>query len=345
MDREKRRSRSLWAVALLAALFALSFVLFDRLLFLGLREGVARYMSSAAVQSLHWTPARGQGEGTALILGTSRAEYGFNAEVLSEALGRKVLNEAGPGRYPQFQYHLYRSYQAAFPAPALVLYGVDYFMFEKNSTGLGLVRVDKKGLLEKLRPDGAANPASPVLSRLSWLFRTKPAFDDLAAGFWGFDADGVPAAGGTADLKPASKRKPRIGKGVFVEKPRRWKKRTYVPFPGAEGAFFERLLADLDREGVPTFLVFIPEYIGTYETNSEQSRFKADIGRLASGLKNVRILDFDRPESFDLTERKMFWNGGWGYSNSHLSERGADRFSALLGAAVREALDRRPEDR
>jgi hypothetical protein len=347
MARKRQVPQRLLAAASYVLLFAASFILCDRLLFLGLRQAVAGGLASGAVQDFRWTPALGRGDGTALVLGTSRAQYGFDEAVLSRQLGRVVMNEAGPGRYPQFQYHLYRTFKADFARPKIVLYGLDYFMFEKNSTGLGLVRVDRKSVLSELGPDRAVNPGSIPLSRASWLYRTKPKFEELLTVLWNVrpaaGPDGGPAD--RPDTMSFSKGKPRIGKGVFTRKPARWRKRSYSPFPGREGAFFERLLGELDRDAVPTFLVFIPEYIGTYETNAEQGRFREDIRRLASGFRNVRVLDLDTPQAFDLAERKMFWNGGWGYSNSHLSEPGAARFTALVCRAVRETSEERAKNR
>jgi hypothetical protein len=335
-----------WSVAAWAALFILCFILCDRLLYTGLRFALSRYFGSIALKAVPRAPARGSGKGEALIFGTSRAEQGFNAEVLSALLGYAVRNEAAAGRNAQFHYYYYQSVKNRFPAPKVVIYGLDYFMFEKNSLGLRLVRIDQKTLFARLSPSGAVNPASALLSRVSWLFRMKPQVDELLTDILsssrgagtGVDLDEAAGPEQEPGVQGPGSRLIRFERRVYTQKPRKWKTRPYVPFPGLEGRFFSRLIKELDEAGIPTFLVFLPEYIGTYETNFEQEKFRGDIGRLVSGLKNVRILDFDSPQAFPLAEPSLFWNGGWGYSNSHLNERGASEFSQALGAAVRKSL-------
>lgn len=345
MAPEKKLWRRVAAAAAWAALFVASFVLCDRLVYTGLRQALARHFASTARKDIPRAAAEGSGDGEALIFGTSRAEQGFDGPSLSAALGCAIRNEAGPGRYPQFHYYYYQSIKARFPAPKAVIYGLDYFMFEKNSTGLGLVRTDRKALLASLSPAGAANPGSAWLSRASWLYRMKPKVDELLVDVLdsartNAEDEAVDAAvGGKAAPAGLGPRRPRIGPGVYTQKPRRWKKRAYSPFPGHEGAFLKRLVEELDAARVPTFLVFLPEYIGTYETNFEQERFKGDIGRLAAGLKNVHVLDFDYPGAFALSEPSLFWNGGWGYSNSHLNEPGAREFTRELAKAIRSQLE------
>lgn len=325
---------------------AVSFFLFDRVLSLGLRLGAAQYYASRKAQEFPWRKPAGAGIGQALILGTSRSNFGFDDDVLSAALNKSVYKEARAGGYPQYQYYFYQNYKKAFRPPSLVIYGLDYFIFEKDSSDLNLVRLMENVFWERMDLRRARNPASPWLSRVSWLYRLKPKTDEWLADLW--NSLGKPEEGEENADQGSSPRRllPRIRRGrprgvpreVIVDKPLSWDKRLYTPFPGKEGFFLQRLLKDLDGNGVPVFLVFLPDHIGSNETNFEQEKFKKDIRRLAAGHPQVRVVDFNTPEKFNLKDFALYWNGGWGVTNCHLDDKGARLFSGLLAKEIRKIL-------
>ncbi|MCJ7610635.1 MAG: hypothetical protein MUP19_00100, partial [Candidatus Aminicenantes bacterium] len=122
---------------------------------------------------------------------------------------------------------------------------------------------------------------------------------------------------------------------VIPRKPATWHKTRYAPSPGKEGIYFARLLRELDLDSVPTFLVFIPEYIGAFETNYEHDKFIDDIQQLALPYGFVAVLDFDRLDKFDLKNPDYFGNPlGWGISNCHMVDEGARLFSRLLATEI-----------
>jgi hypothetical protein len=327
-------------------LLAASFIFFDRLLFLALREAAAHFYVSMKTDEFPWLEPEGSGNGQILILGTSRSYYGFDDDVLSSILKAKIYKQAQPGNYPQYNYYFYQKYKTTFPKPRLVIYGLDYFIFERESINLELVRLDNTIQLKKMNPQGVSNPSSPWLSRASWLYRLKPKTDEFIADLWKFDrkpeeAEVHPAASQPGKEKKLElKRKSRRGmpRGAFGPKPRTWPKSFYHSFPGEEGVFLKRLLDELDQDGVPAFLVFIPEYIGSYETNFEQEKFKRDIRQLVTPYEKLRVLDFNNLEKFDLNNSRLFWNGGWGVSNSHLNDKGARLFSRKLAMDMKRIL-------
>jgi len=323
---------------------AVSFFLFDRLLFLALRFGAARTYASLQAQEFPWRKPAGTGTGQILILGTSRSNFGFDDDVLSAALNKSVYKEARAGGYPQYQYYFYQKYKKVFRRPSLVIYGLDYFIFEKDSADLNLVRLKENVFWERMNPRRAVNPASPWLSRVSWLYRLKPKTDEWLADLWNslgrLDEGEVNAARGSSPrtLLPRIRRgRPRgVPREVIVDKPLSWDKRFYTPFPGKEGLFLDRLLGDLDADGVPVFLVFLPDHVGSNETNFEQEKFKDDIRRLAAGHPQARIIDFNTPEKFDLKNFDLFWNGGWGVTNCHLDDKGARLFTGQLAREIKK---------
>ncbi len=347
MPKDERRTRSRLELFLCGLGLAASFVLFDRLIFFGLRAGAARYYETFKADKLPWAGTVGEGEGRILVMGTSRAYRGIDEEILASVLNKKASNEARPGSYPEYNYYFYQNYKKEFGPPSLVIYGLDYFIFEKNSAGMQRVHPEVSSPLVKRDPEDVVNPASPWLSRVSRLYRFKPEIDEFFADFFSsgrLDGDETgspenPETSAKTDLPTHQKRRFKIPRGVTLRRPPQWPKRFYNPFPGKEGPFLVRLLEDLGTDGVPVFLVFIPDYIGSYETNIEQDKFKDDIRRLSKARKNTLVLDFNRPDHFDLGDPRLFWNGGWGISNCHLNPQGAAVFTRKLALDITKALE------
>jgi hypothetical protein len=98
------------------------------------------------------------------------------------------------------------------------------------------------------------------------------------------------------------------------------------------------LLDDLDKDRVWTFLVIIPDHEGTNAVNFEPLKFRQDMERLAGRYARVRVLDLNTPDKFDLADTAMFWDGGWGISNSHLSVKGRLDFTEKLAGEVNRIL-------
>jgi len=189
----------------------------------------------------------------------------------------------------------------------------------------------------------------PWLSRVSWLFRMKPVTDKFLADLTASDEQ--------SPDQESPKRRPKRRLGlqkrrasepevrIVPRRPSSWRKRPYAAAPGKEGLFFVRLLEELDRESVPTFLVILPEYIASFETNFEQDKFRADIARLAAPYKHITIIDLDRPDKFDLEDPELYGDLGWGISNCHMLDKGARLFSRKLAAEVQEIMSARPAGR
>jgi len=327
----------------LGLLLAVSFWAWDRLLFTALRVSAARYYASLGTDTLQLRKGTfyGSGDGDILVLGSSRARYAFAQDILSSRLNKRVVKEAGAGEFPKHNYYFYQKWRLGFPRPKLVLYGLDYFMFEKDSDLQKLARLGKNIELAALNPHGRVNPSWPLLSRVSWLFRMKPEIDGFLGDLMKFDR-GAEAGGEDAPRaapKPGRKRRPAGWKGrqTLAVKPESWATRAYRALPGVEGAYLERLLQDLEQDNVPVFLVMIPDYVGANDTNFEQAKFKADMRALAARFSRVRILDFNHADRFDLEDAGNFWDGAWGKSNCHLSLKGMKDFTARLAAELERA--------
>jgi len=345
---ETSSARKRWITAGLSlGLFVLTFFVFDHLLLFGLRAGAARYYASLKADKLRsrHTSITGQGDGDLLIFGSSRARYAFGQDQLSNRLNKRVVKEAAAGRFPKFFYYFYMKYRTDNAKPKVILYGLDYFMFEKKSAPDELARLDKSIKLDSLNPADAVNPVSPLLSRISWLYRKKPDIDNYLGDVLRLDRR-MENGGGEDDRSPAEEAAPArtrpmvipYGHKIREGEAHLYRPRTYMPHPGVEGAFLERLLADLEEEGILVFLVILPDYTASNYTNFEQQKYKGDIQAMARPFNNAVILDFNRPDRFDLDDPSLFWNGDWGKSNCHLSNKGMREFSRRLGTMIRARL-------
>lgn len=334
-----RRGTKVVKACLYIALIAVLFLAFDRLVFLGIRRGADRYYASLGTEKLQFSKGTffGTGDGDLLVLGTSRARYAFAQDILSARLNKRVVKEAGPGKFPKYNYFFYQKYRKTYPRPKAVIYGLDYFMFEKDSDAKGLARFGRDIKLDTLDPAERINPTWPLLSQVSRLFRMKPAIDAFLGDLLKFarvseDDDAPPLAKEPGRNKRLVRFRVRKTKTV---KPDSWRTRTYHALPGIEGAYLGKLLEELNKDGVPVFLVIIPDYVGANDTNFEQDKFKADIRSLAERFENTRVIDFNLRDRFDLDDPKYFWDGAWGKSNCHLSFKGMIEFSIRLAAELR----------
>ena len=338
-------ARKHWASAvLLILIFAVSFAAFDRFLLLGLRAWAPRYYASldtgAAVRNK--TTIFGQGDGDVLIFGSSRARLAFGQYMLSSRLNKRIIKDAASGRFPRFFYHFYLKHREEHPRPKAVFYGIDYFIFEKKSFSLEMAALDKTLKLDVLNPAVSFNEASPLLSRISWLFRKKQDIDDFVGDLIKLDraeeADDGPAED-DADRRGQKNRAVK-GRKNKEAKPYPSRPRPYRTHPGAEGSYLQKMLTALEEDGVPVFLIIIPDSAVTNEINFEQDKYKSDVGKLAGLRKNVTVLDFNRPDRFDLKNPELFQKTEIPKSNCHLSTEGSIRFTRKLVETVFPILAR-----
>ena len=358
MDREERKApeprtgergdmlrRTTIRAGLLIVLFAAAFLFFDRALFSLLRSSALGYYRSLATEGTLGLERRaiyGQGASDLLYFGTSRARHALDFPLLAARLKMRVIREAEIGHFPQYSYYFYERYRRDRRKPGLVVYGLDYFMFEKKTLPQDLAQLGIRIDDQSLSPRTAANPSSPLLSRVSWLFRLKPEIDTYLAQAMSFGASFQPQDGDGLEPKwLRSKRRkhaPNAGQDSPGPRPPRFSRRPYRGFPGDEGDYLERLLAQFEREGIPVIFFLIPDYIATNETNLELEKFKADARRLAARHSNIRVLDFNTAARFDLDERANFLDGDWGKSNCHLSPKGTAELTRRFIPELRRIL-------
>lgn len=322
---------------LTACLAGILFFLMDRGLFFLLREAAYDFYSSGNVGK-DWygkTEVVKKNYFNTLIMGTSRTKEGIHPVYIFEKLGYRAYNAASPGRYPQFNYLFYQQFKKRNGVPKVVILGIDYFLFSKDSNRRQLLELkgDRQSTPRRIDYQEARNPNSRFLSSISLLYRTKPLLDQYFAD--AVDALAVKFEGkGNKNVLPAG-----ISKytGLYgsvpnhkAPPPPHWPKSPYTPFPGKEGEFFKKLLDQLRRDRVKVFLVGIPDYIKVFETNHQHRKLVEDIERLASQYMNVRYFNYNTPDAFELDNPHLFVDGDYGKRISHLSVFGSKMLTLKL---------------
>jgi hypothetical protein len=256
-----------------------------------------------------------------LIMGSSRTHRGIHPYYLYNQIKQKAFKIAKAKIRVKFNYYFYQEYKRYAAIPKVVIYGLDYFIFklESHQFFMGAVADEKtggarynKGILllwsNKQRIDSFFNDFLEQLKSKFKPEKVNPNTFKVIDPFVGYDK-----------TKPLQRKKPS-----------RFKKHDYVPYPGREGIYFTKLLKDWQEDGVQVILVFLPDFIATYESNYRLDLFKKDIRQLTAPYKNVFIYDYNHPDKFPLSNPAYFIDGAYGRTNSHLSKEGAKVFNRLL---------------
>jgi hypothetical protein len=129
-----------------------------------------------------------------------------------------------------------------------------------------------------------------------------------------------------------------VSRVVERAEPAEFRRADYRPYPGIEGEYFDRLIREWAAEGIVVVLVYPPDYVGTRRTNVGHEAFIADVRRLVRACRTCSVLDYAGAERFPVATAKYFLDGGYGNTNSHLSQAGAALFHRLWMAEVKEIL-------
>lgn len=336
---------SLKRAGLLVILAAALFLFFDRGLFFLLRETSFYFYQKSSLGKDYYgkTTFLKKNQFNTLILGSSRTKEGILPLHLFENLGLRAYNAGSPGRYPQFHYYFYLKFKQENGIPRIVIIGMDYFIFSKESNlnQLQIVKGETPPDIQRIDHKNITNPASQLLSKISLLFRSKKELDTFIMDIIDFTAMHVE--------KPNSRQIVPAGvssyQGLFGRvpeesrvKPSQWETSPYSPFPGIEGNYLKMLLDELREDRVRVFLVGIPDYINIYATNIEHEAYAADIARLAQTYPRVIFINYNTPEHFSLSNPDFFVDGRYGERISHLSVFGAKNLNKKLCQDIKKYL-------
>lgn len=310
-----------------ACLFILSVFLFDRGLFYLLSALEKNFYPRTEFEKQFQRFVKDKKYST-LILGTSRAFEGIHPYYIEKRLNRKAFKEACQGKGPKYSYYFYQAYKKYAGIPRVVLYGVDYFIYNITSDPKWMARFDtgeaEKGinifsspLLLVKHKKKIDNFLNNVMIRLTG----KREADDTAQQFIDFQ-----------EYKGGANEK----KNLVLEPGAKFVKQKFILPPGIEGDYFEKLMLQLNRDEVTVILVALPDYIGTIMTNHQQYLFVEHLKGFHEKYKNVHILDYSRPGAFPTKIPEYFNDGGYGQTNSHLSQKGARLFNKILAKDLKE---------
>lgn len=310
-------------------LIVLMFYLFDKAIFLIVKNSMKTfYRNNKIVKTqLGGMQLNKKNYFNTLIMGSSRTRFGIIPKYLYNNLKLIAFSSAKRDRYPKYHYQFYLKYKKKYGKPRFLIYGVDYFMFNSHSNIAELNALNFGSKQNKILELDKIEDRKPIyLSKISNLYKTKNRINTFITDVIDFFA-----------FKIEPKKKGNItplGISKFIgwagkirkddrKKPSKWEHVKYSPFPGKEGKYFIRLLNELRKDKVRVFIVGLPEYIGTYETNIEQNKFIRDIKNIIKKHSNVTYFNFNSPKEFNLSNFRYFIDGKYGEWNSHLSIYGA----------------------
>jgi len=307
-------------------LLALFLFLFDRGLFFLISRMEAGFYPKKEYEKRFEAFVKGR-RYTTLILGTSRAYEGIHPYFIERFLHQKAFKESYVGKGPKYNYYFYQLYKKYAGIPRVVIYGVDYFIFNLTTDSKWLARFDME---EEKKEERVDYFSSPLL-----LVKHKKKIDNFMNNVV-IRLQEVAADGETNEtLKEFSDIQKYIGepkrdKGLVTERYKKYLRQLYPRSPGKEGDFFIKLLDELKRDGVTVVLVGLPDYFGTYKTNFQRNEFLQHLKTLRRDFKNLYIYNYNRPNQFPLSNPLYFNDGGYGQTNSHLSLEGARVFNKML---------------
>ena len=317
-----------------ALIFLFFLFFFDRLLFVALRKAESLYFSSYSFCPLSdkFAAAKHKGDYQILILGTSRAYNSIHPGYIWDELGIRAFKEAFVGKGPMYNYYFYQEYKKYMGKPRLVIYGLDFFLFNITSERHWMKRFQDVQVDSQYFSGG-----------VSLLLANKPRIDEFINTILN-DLKNVVAN----DLNYLIEKDPErmenyrgvVSPGwVITEKPLQFRKVGFTKFPGKEGRYFKRLIDELQKDGVQVLLVAMPDYIGTFRTHHNQRKFRRFFMRFSRARQGVFFYNYDLPQKFDLSRADFFIDGGYGKANSHLSRAGAEVFNRLLLQDLRRHLE------
>lgn len=260
-----------------------------------------------------------------LIFGTSRAYEGIHPYYIEKALHQKAFKETFQGKGPKYNYYFYKLYKKYAGIPEVVIYGVDYFIYNVASDPKWMARFDIENEETKIN----------VFSGPLLLVQHKKKIDNFLNNILIYFKERMDAAETNDGFKDFIRIQNYTGltvkdKELAVEPPRRFRRQRFPRFPGKEGHYFMKLLDELDRDGVTVVLVALPDYFGTFKTNFQRTDFIHHLKQLGRKYRNLYVYNYNRVKRFPLDNPKYFNDGGYGQTNSHLSQKGARFFNEIL---------------
>jgi glycosyltransferase involved in cell wall biosynthesis len=313
--------------------FVLLLLLFDRSLFVLIHEGESFFYGHLSSFSLSekFSQIRNMEKYKILIFGSSRTYEGIHPKYIQHEFGIKAFKEAFVGKGPMYNYYFYQEYKKRVGIPWVVIYGVDYFMFNETSERHWMQRFDRdlirnhyfsQGvfmlLANKAYIDIFINNFLTILQKTILGERYFPVEqdNDLMENYLGLAHTG----------------------DIDTHAPPKFRRIDFIKYPGKEGVYFSRLMEELHRDQVTVLLLSLPDYVGTYRSNKSQKQFVKAFRKYQEKYDNIHFLNYNGARMFDIHNPEYFIDGGYGKTNSHLSRSGAEILNRMVIDDLRRYL-------
>jgi len=313
--------------------FVLLLFLFDRLLFVLIQQGESSFYKHLSPYSLNdkFAKINKKSDYKILIFGTSRTYDGIHPLYIQNQLGIKAFKEAFVGKGPMYNYYFYQEYKKIMGIPRVVIYGVDYFIYNITTERYWMQRFN----MDVINAHYFSKGAFMLLANKAHIDKFFNTFlNHLQDSLWNnqnflIEQDNVLmenylGVASTGDIE--------------TQEPPRYNKVIFFRYPGQEGVYFSNLMEELHRDNVTVLLISLPDYVGTYWTNKFHRQYLRAIRYYQRKYNNVHFLNYNHIKMLDIKNPEYFINGGYGRTNSHLSRAGAEILNRLLINDLRKYL-------
>jgi hypothetical protein len=313
--------------------FVLLFFLFDRLFFALIKKGESSFYGHISPYSLSdkFSQIKSKSDYKILIFGTSRTYDGIHPRYIQDQLGVKAFKEAFVGKGPMYNYYFYQEYKKTMGIPRIVIYGVDYFLYNITTERYWMQRFSADVINANYFDQG-----------VSMLFANKAHFDKFCNTFLNHLQDSLWNSQNFLIEQDNTLMENYLGVDnsgdVDTQEPPRYKKVIFFQYPGREGVYFSKLMEELNRDKVTVLLLSLPDYVGTYWTNQFHGLYLRAFRYYQKKYDNVHFHDYNNFRKFDIENPAYFINGGYGRTNSHLSRSGSEILNRIFLKDLRKYL-------
>jgi hypothetical protein len=262
-----------------------------------------------------------------IIMGASHTAHGINPKYF-ETDHLKVFNFSMDGAGPSFNLKWYKKvFQAHYPTPSLVIYGVHWGMFDENFLQRKFEQDSKyfpleflfQELLDTKSIDDLGRVKTLFLNRLGIIRGRKQLADRLFRG-----ASNVYAISRYYHGFIPYARKGRVDR----------KRDIKLQNSEAQMIAFEELLDEFEKNGTEVIFVQVPEYLPARNASDIEESMRL-LNKIAEKRK-IPFLDYDTKRVTNInTDPTMFSD------SIHLNEKGCDTFSELLKGDIASFLKQR----
>ncbi len=283
-----------------------------------------------------------------IVLGDSHTSFAISPDVLRKK-GHSCMNYSKGGHYNSFNYFFYKVYREKFKKPEFAIVSVPVF-FLKAPDFEDLPRLTGSEGLRIMIEESSLDPASyaGMVGNLEVnLYKYRFALTEGV--FWGLygkirgtgNRKALYTPIGYATNTNSSFRTETLLTNKRVQEiEKNWDGR-YIDYPESDFyinsdenreklRYFVELLDLLNKDGVKVLLVETPEYISTLRYVKNREDFYKGVSGIAAEYSNVVFIPQYEIKSIDNSKPELFFDGGKGVLNSHLSFEGSILYTEEL---------------